>query len=412
VIRREALTVKRLFVKLLLVGLGLAAGFFVFEGYLRLTSQGSEGFYQPDPYLGAFHIPNTEGVWQKACFKTWVRFNSRGLRDDVEHTLEKPEGVYRIVVLGDSYAEALQVKLEESFPKILEGLLNNANLGRRFEVINLGNSGFGTDQEYLSLKYYGLQYDADLVILAFLTGNDVRNNYVVLERQTHDWPKPFFVFDEQDNLVQLPFRVRSTPATWFRGILAHFWIYGWLREKVYTSPLLHRWFWRLGLVMLTPPDERQAEGDQNEKARIPLDFQVFLEHYPPEWKEAWRITKALIVKTKEEAERHEARFLLVSLTDGVQLAQPNQVNGEYPGLKGVRYNLDKPVEILTEFSKNEAIDYLPLLPLYRQYLREQRESVEGIHYSCDGHWTSLGHLLAGEAIFHKILGDRLYETRW
>ncbi len=404
--RIRSVTVKGFFVNVSLVGFGLIAGVLLFEGYLRFTGKGGQGFYQPDPHLGAFHIPHKEGVWEKACFRTWVKFNSQGLRD-VEHTLEKSDGVFRIVVLGDSYAEALQVRFEESFPRVLEQFLNEANLSKRFEVINLGNSGFGTDQEYLSLKHYGIQYNPDLVILAFLTGNDIRNNYSILERQTPDWPKPFFAFDENENLIQLPFQPRWTPPlSRFRGILAHFRIYGWVREKVYETPLLHRWFWRLGLAMAAP-----SEGRKKEKPGIPLDFQVFLQDYPSEWEEAWKITKGLILKTKEEAERHRAQFLLVSLTDGIQLAQPDRVKGEYPGFRGTRYNLDKPVEILTQFAKKEAIDYFSLLPVFRMHLREHHKSVESLHYSCDGHWTPLGHRLAAEEIFKRIVADRLYEPR-
>ena len=55
--------------------------------------------------------------------------NSRGYRD-VEHELEKPPGVYRVVVLGDSFMEAGQVALEESFARVLEDELDGARRGR------------------------------------------------------------------------------------------------------------------------------------------------------------------------------------------------------------------------------------------------------------------------------------------
>jgi hypothetical protein len=43
-----------------------------------------------------------------------VTTNSVGLRD-VEHALSKPPGTYRIVVLGDSLSEAIQVDREKTF---------------------------------------------------------------------------------------------------------------------------------------------------------------------------------------------------------------------------------------------------------------------------------------------------------
>jgi hypothetical protein len=400
---------KELSSKALLAFFGLLIGLALFEGYLRLTGRGGQRFWQENPHLGWFHVPNMEGVYQKPCFSTWVGFNSRGLRD-VEHDLDKPDDVYRIVILGDSYVEALQVKLEESFPRVLETLLNEVNLGKRFETINLATTGFGSDQQYLSLKHYGLEYKPDLVILAFLTGNDVRNNYHVLERKDNNAPKPFFVLDQNAELHQVPFDLRGGPLpNWVRGILGHLRIYGWISETIRQSLVLHQLLWRLGVFRVPPPDVTDVAGGGKGTPRIPLDFNVYLEKYPPEWEEAWRITKALILKTKEKAERHGAGFLLVSLTDGVALADPERVQGEYPDFKGVRYNFDKPVALLTRFAEEAGINYLPLLPLYREYLKKHQKPFTSIHYSCDGHWTPLGHRLAAEAIFQRIVADRLYE---
>ena len=86
-----------------------------------------------------------------------------------------------------------------------------------------------------------------------------------------------------------------------------------------------------------------------------------------------------------------------------------RVKWEYPGIEGVWYDLDKPVNILTEFANAQGVEYPPLLPLYRRCLKEHQGPVERIHYSSDGHWTPLGHSLAVEAILKKIVADRLYE---
>lgn len=71
-----------------------------------------------------------------------VSINSKGLRD-VEHNCEKEEGIFRIVVLGDSFMEAYQVPLEQSFPRLLEKNLNKRS-SKKVEVINLGVGGHGT----------------------------------------------------------------------------------------------------------------------------------------------------------------------------------------------------------------------------------------------------------------------------
>lgn len=75
----------------------------------------------------------------------------------------KLEGVYRILLLGDSYAEGLRVPLEQTFGKTLEAALNaSAPAGQRFEVINAGISGWGTDQQLLWLRSEGAKYQPDV----------------------------------------------------------------------------------------------------------------------------------------------------------------------------------------------------------------------------------------------------------
>lgn len=96
--------------------------------------------------------------------------NSLGFRD-VEHALAKPDGVLRIVVLGDSIAAGWGVeRTEELFAPTLERLL--AERGQRAEVINLGVVGYNTTQEVEMLKLRGLAYRPDLVLVAHCI-NDV-----------------------------------------------------------------------------------------------------------------------------------------------------------------------------------------------------------------------------------------------
>ena len=85
------------------------------------------------------------------------RVNSKGLRDD-EHAYEKPAGKTRIVIVGDSMTFGFGVPIEKHFTRLLEGYCKNT------EVINLGVSGFGVDQELLFLQGEGMKYEPDLVI--------------------------------------------------------------------------------------------------------------------------------------------------------------------------------------------------------------------------------------------------------
>lgn len=92
--------------------------------------------------------------------------NSLGFRDR-EHTLEKPEGVFRIVLIGDSVAEGRDVEADSAFGRVLERELNARNNGRRYEVILLAHIGYSTSQEIVLLESQAFRYDPDLILWSY-----------------------------------------------------------------------------------------------------------------------------------------------------------------------------------------------------------------------------------------------------
>jgi lysophospholipase L1-like esterase len=94
-------------------------------------------------------------------------FNSRGIRDR-EYEYEKPEGVRRVVVIGDSLAFGWGVARDESYAEVLEKNLNRSGAEReKFEVINMGVPGYRTVQIVERLKDEGLKYDPDLIVYGY-----------------------------------------------------------------------------------------------------------------------------------------------------------------------------------------------------------------------------------------------------
>ena len=94
-------------------------------------------------------------------------FNSDGFRDKI-YTREKPEGVFRIIVIGDSLAYGLRVPAGSTYAKLLEVKLNQqSGEGRRYEVINMGVPGYRTIQTIARLEEKGLSYNPDLIIYGY-----------------------------------------------------------------------------------------------------------------------------------------------------------------------------------------------------------------------------------------------------
>ncbi len=153
----------------------LVAALAVCEGGLRLAGVSYPAFYREDLYVGGSLRPGVEG-WFRGEGGSYVKINRDGMRDR-DHTIEKPPGVVRIAVLGDSFAEAMAVPQEQAFWAVME-----RELGHNYEALNFGVSGYGTGQELIVLRRKAWKYRPDIVLLAFFTGNDVRNNSKVLNQ--------------------------------------------------------------------------------------------------------------------------------------------------------------------------------------------------------------------------------------
>lgn len=130
---------------------------------------------QSHPVLGWISHPNSINThtWYERPVE--IRINAQGFRSpDIE--LHKDPNTRRILVVGDSFTEARQVRFEEIFHQQLQHLLEKDSQ-QKWEVIAMGVGGWGTAQEYLALQHFGLQLDPDIVIMQFFM-NDICNNAI------------------------------------------------------------------------------------------------------------------------------------------------------------------------------------------------------------------------------------------
>jgi lysophospholipase L1-like esterase len=99
---------------------------------------------------------------------------------------EKPSGVYRIAVLGDSITEGLGIDhYEELFTGKVERALRDE--GMDAEVFNFGASGYNTQQEVETLKAKGLGLEPDLVILAYCLNDTAGPSFWILKPLIDGW---------------------------------------------------------------------------------------------------------------------------------------------------------------------------------------------------------------------------------
>jgi len=127
-----------------------------------------DSFYQrsPNPLLNYVIKPNHRATVNGRPASS----NEHGFRDR-SRSLAKPEGVRRVILLGDSVVEGISYTTDEdTISRQLEQLYPDG----RTEVLNMGVSGYCTRAEVALLEERGLAFEPDLVVLLFVM-NDYNN---------------------------------------------------------------------------------------------------------------------------------------------------------------------------------------------------------------------------------------------
>ncbi|MBZ0287850.1 MAG: SGNH/GDSL hydrolase family protein, partial [Anaerolineae bacterium] len=148
------------------------------DRFLSRCVQAEGDWYElVEPLVYSYPTPCSSFYWDiypTGEFYNLISLNNYGLHD-TNVTLEKPPGTFRILVMGDSFPQGWQVKLQEGFPWLMEQALNQ-NGAQRVEIVNLAIDTYGTDRELLLYAALGWRFQPDLVLLAFYTGNDLKDN--------------------------------------------------------------------------------------------------------------------------------------------------------------------------------------------------------------------------------------------
>lgn len=370
----------------------------VLEGVLAVAKINSRSYISFDPDKGISFVPGAYYVHRKEGSSEGY-FNSHGFRD-FERTWAKAPNTYRILVFGDSYVEAFQVPLERAFPALLEAKLNAASGSKRFEVLALGQSGFGTADAYMRYLEHGVRYSPDMVILAFLTGNDVHNNSKVLNLEKIGF---YFVMDERgtlelDRSLLDDYWNRMTPLRrLFQAIKRHSYLVSLISERA----LLLREQIHEGRLKQAYASTGAQGGGLDEFS----DLNVYLPAPTPHWKEAWEITEKLVLMFAHEVERRGASFVLLTLSNAEQIHLELQRALEQK--HGLPFDFEYPDRRLQKLAEGLRISYLGLMPAFRDHHQRTGTYLHGFGSVIEGHWNEEGHALAAQEILSFLRGRRL-----
>jgi lysophospholipase L1-like esterase len=99
--------------------------------------------------------------------KNNLHLNSWGFRE-IEFPLAKPEGLYRVAVIGDSFTYGQGIPEEERFSNLLENYLSDKGY---YQVLNFGKCGAESGDHLTVLKEVVLRTEPDFVILQWFVND-------------------------------------------------------------------------------------------------------------------------------------------------------------------------------------------------------------------------------------------------
>lgn len=293
------------------------------------------------------------------------------------------KSTYDIVALGDSFTRASGVAF--SWPQRLAEYIGSP-------VLNLGDVGFGPQDELKVLQQYGLRKQPQWVILAYFGGNDLH------DAAAYEQASPFILFRFGRYIVN-----RSMD--------------GWDQKK-----------WNGERAEITPNYLYPIKVKINNKN---LDVALFsyyiswlsIDREVIESSQNYLIVKETILQVQELSEAANARFLLVYVPskEHVYLPYVNdteiltrvfddvptieldkagflQFTSERATPELTRKLIDDQANLLADFAAEQKIFYLDLTSTFQEAAAEGEE----LYYRFDTHWNQKGHDLAAGVISKYI----------
>ena len=347
------------------------------------TTRGS--FVRFHPLLGWDKPPGASGWLHRPEYSVHLEVNAKGLRGP-DRPYEKPPGVHRTLLVGDSFTEGYTVAEEKTTRAVLEAELRRSGVAA--EVINGGTLGYSTDQELLFYRMEGHKYQPDLVVVLFCS-NDLYFN------TTGEQGKPWFELEDGRLLLQGS-PVRAKKGQWQRG-----------PEPRVTSVASLHGSMALRLLAERASSHPRLQGaltffrivDRPRTEPIPMEMTP-LGTLHPEVRAMWAVTDALLAGFKAEVEAAGGRLAVLYIPDRYHLS-PHvwELTRERYGM-GKRFSPDRIYTRLKRACEELAIPFVDPFAA----LRAAEESGRSGYFPEDGHWNELGHAIAARAIAPVVLG--------
>lgn len=294
--------------------------------------------YITKPHLRYHYKSNITAKAVTPEYAVLYRYNDQGLRDH-QRPVAKPPGTFRILGLGDSFTEGMGVQYHQTYLFLLEQAINKFD-GHPFrtDIVKAGVSGYDPKHERLYLEHYGVEYDPDVVILAY-SGTDSLEAALGVH----------YTISKQGYLL------KDT---------------GYSLNPVFLELYIRSHFARAILRRIIDLQRHRFNADSNtEEERAAI------------WREGWTKTFIEYDRVKEICDRIGAELVVMYI--------PFKIDGG-------QEEKDRALELSGWCARNR-VKFVDLLPYFSRHPK-----VAELHYPMDGHCTPLGNQVIAQVLYRHL----------
>ncbi|MEZ5287596.1 MAG: SGNH/GDSL hydrolase family protein [Vicinamibacterales bacterium] len=335
----------------------------------------------PDEYRHHKLVPDSYSEFNQRDFSYVQRVNALGFRGK-ETTVEKPQGTYRIVMLGDSFTMGKGVEDDQTFSVLVERELNTRAeaCGGHVEVINAGVDSYAPVLEWLYLTRDLQKLHPDLVVMNL----DV-SDLVQEQAYRHESER-----DATGEVSAVP--LRGDPDTIIDRI------------RVFTEH--HLFLTRVALFYAIKTfDYRELTvRDVVTMANTETVAHTLVDDV--DRTDQWRTIFDSITKAKDFSKSHGMEFLLTVYPWAHQVSDTEWVPGRYTFMPDGARAADTSVRTIHEMSAANGVPLLDVTPVFRQHVG----GTEHLYFDHDMHWTPAGHRVMAEGLTQYL--EKTDSSRW
>jgi hypothetical protein len=323
--------------------------------------------FAPDPVIGFTYKPTAKTFEKGREYNALYQINSLGLRD--REYGDKKEGIFRVLLLGDSFSVSHGLPIEESLSRQLERAIQEVvdldGLNFKIEVINAATGGYSPYNYMKAYRRWSPLLKPDVVAVG-------------LSPDDYDCSNAELKYLIEDGSTLVAFRdSQELKRGWGSHIRK---LRKWLSWNSEIYVLIRNYFYYndfVGRISMWVNARGEAHQNQLQQYIVPM---------PESMKKEWGKTFGYLQSLRNEAAQDGVELVAIPIPLKMEVdpeAYRKTLSGN--GLSLLQVDKDQPLRMISTFCEKEQIPVLDP----RQALKE-RHALVPCYFVYDGHWIGEG----------------------